>query len=98
MGEFGEYQELVLDEGLDRAVGRQTEQKLALDVFRMRWPNVSAKGGPPKSVCSEPCPMGFVKTYEVRDCFLKKKFQILTRITFFSLSFCKCSGKTDLPQ
>ena len=40
-------------------------QHLAIDVLRMQWRNVSGDGDPPKSVCSEPCPMGHVRSYEV---------------------------------
>lgn len=39
-------------------------QELAIDVLRMKWPNVSGDD-PPKSVCSEPCPMGHVRSYAV---------------------------------
>ena len=39
-------------------------QELAIDVLRMQWRNVSGDD-PPKSVCSEPCPMGHVRSYAV---------------------------------
>ena len=39
-------------------------QELSIDVLRMQWRNVSGDD-PPKSVCSEPCPMGHVRSYEV---------------------------------
>ena len=48
-----------------RVVRSGVGQELAIDVRRMRWPNVSA-ADTPSSVCAEPCPMGHVRSYAVR--------------------------------
>ena len=48
-----------------RVVRSGVGQELAIDMRRMRWPNVSA-AHTPSSVCSEPCPMGHVRSYAVR--------------------------------
>jgi hypothetical protein len=42
-------------------------------VFRMRWPNVTGKD-PPKSVCSEPCEMGHVRSYAVSQADADKRW------------------------
>ncbi len=76
VGEFGEYDDIEFEEtgvnnGRAAAIGEEDlrlvpgrGQELALDVFRMRWPKVTGPE-PPKSVCSEPCPMGHVRSYAV---------------------------------
>ena len=66
VGEFGEYPEFYFD-GRDFHPDRGLEmkQELALNTFMMRWPNVSTENSPPKSVCSDPCPMGHVKSFTV---------------------------------
>ncbi len=45
----------------------------------MNWPNVSLEAGPPKSVCSEPCLQGHVKSFTVR---LKSFLRFISRIFF----------------
>ena len=65
VGEYGEYPNLNYNETTGEVTTEPGQkQELALDVFRMRWPNVTGKD-PPKSVCSEPCAMGHVRSYAV---------------------------------
>ena len=67
VGEFGEYPDLQFSINRSGIVlqGRKMRQELALDVESMRWPNVSRTDGPPKSVCSKSCPIGYVKSFVV---------------------------------
>ncbi|CAB4063751.1 GRM8 [Lepeophtheirus salmonis] len=39
------------------------KQELALEIYRMYWPNVTKHHSPPKSVCSSPCMEGHVKSF-----------------------------------
>ena len=45
--------------------GEIMAQELALDSHLMVWPNITMEEGPPKSVCSEECPTGHVKSFTV---------------------------------
>ncbi len=50
----------------------------------MRWPNVSSDSGPPHSVCSYPCDLGYVKSFEVScivlTCIRRKKEKFTPKV------------------
>ena len=62
-----------------RLVKSDVGQELAIDVLRMQWRNVSGDD-PPKSVCSEPCPMGHVRSYAVSIQTYRPKLPILWQV------------------
>ena len=71
VGEFGEFPSFKWAGGGGGGGGEEGEtvmaQELALDSHLMVWPNISREENPPKSVCSEECPTGHVKSFTVSD-------------------------------
>ena len=72
VGEFGEFPNFKWSEGRgirEGDSGADMFQELALDSHLMVWPNITREESPPKSVCSEECPMGHVKSFTVSKTF-----------------------------